>query len=157
TNVSDFTKIILSQQLNGPQSVNGSVITFGDVGHVQDSIQEVRQIARLDGQQSISLEVRKQSGSNTVAVVDSGMNRLAQIQPTLPADIVVATRRDQSIFIRRSIEDIQHHLVLGSLLAALVVFIFLRNIRSTIIAATAIPVSLIATFTVMKLFNFTLN
>src|SRR5262245_3762796 len=78
TNVADFTKIILSQQLNGPQSVNGSVITFGDVGHVQDSIQEVRQIARLDGQQSISLEVRKQSGSNTVAVVDSVMNRLAQ-------------------------------------------------------------------------------
>jgi HAE1 family hydrophobic/amphiphilic exporter-1 len=157
TNVSDFTKIILSQQLNGPQSVNGSVITFGDVGHVQDSVQEVRQIARLDGQQSISLEVRKQSGSNTVAVVDAVMSRLAQIQPTLPADIVVATRRDQSIFIRRSIEDIQHHLILGSLLAALVVFIFLRNIRSTVIAATAIPVSLIATFTVMKLFNFTLN
>src|SRR5262249_24376604 len=96
TNVSDFTKIILSQQLNGPQSVNGSVITFGDVEHVQDTVQEVRQIARLDGQQSISLEVRKQSGSNTVAVVDAVMSRLAQIQPPLPADIVVATRRDQS-------------------------------------------------------------
>src|SRR5262245_48239041 len=150
TNVSDFGKIILSQQ-------NGQVVTFGDVGRVQDSIQEVRQIARLDGQPSISLEVRKQSGSNTVAVVDSVMAKLAQIQPTLPSDIGIATRRDQSIFIRRSIEDIQHHLILGSILAALVVFLFLRNLRSTIIAATAIPVSIIATFTVMKVFNFTLN
>src|SRR5262249_320145 len=83
--------------------------------------------------------------------------RINAIKATLPNDIVIATRRDQSIYIRRSIEDIQHHLILGSLLAAFVVFLFLRNIRSTIIAATAIPVSLIATFTVIKIFAFTLN
>ncbi len=157
TNVTDFLKIILAQQLNGPQSVNGSVITFGDVGRVQDSVQEVRQIARVDGQPSVSLEIRKQSGSNTVAVVDAVMAKLNAIRSTLPSDLTIVTRRDQSIFIRRSIEDIQHHLILGSLLAAIVVFIFLRNFRSTIIAATAIPVSLIGTFTVMKAFGFTLN
>ena len=148
--VADFSKIILSQQ-------NGMVVTLGDVASVKDTVQEVRQIARLDGQDSISLDVRKQSGSNTVAVVDTVLARLEQIKPSLPSDLVIATRRDQSIFIRRSIEDIQHHLVLGSLLAAIVVFVFLRNFRSTIIAATAIPVSLIATFTVMKMFGFTLN
>src|SRR5262249_5936165 len=130
TEVLDFSRIILSQQ-------NGSVITFGDVGRVSDTVQEIRQNARVDGQNSISLEVRKQSGSNTVAVVDTIMSRLEAINPTLPADINIVTRRDQSIFIRRSIEDIQHHLVLGSILAAIVVFIFLRNFRSTIIAATA--------------------
>jgi HAE1 family hydrophobic/amphiphilic exporter-1 len=150
TNVTDFSRIILSQQ-------NGSVITFGDIGRVYDAVQEIRQIARVDGQPSVSLEIRKQSGSNTVAVVDAVMAKLDGIKPTLPADIGIATRRDQSLFIRRSIEDIQHHLILGSLLAAIVVFIFLRNFRSTIIAATAIPVSLIATFTVMKIFGFTLN
>jgi HAE1 family hydrophobic/amphiphilic exporter-1 len=150
TNVTDFSRIILSQQ-------NGSVITFGDIGRVYDAVQEIRQIARVDGQPSVSLEIRKQSGSNTVAVVDAVMSKLEGIKPTLPADIGIATRRDQSLFIRRSIEDIQHHLILGSLLAAIVVFIFLRNFRSTIIAATAIPVSLIATFTVMKIFGFTLN
>jgi HAE1 family hydrophobic/amphiphilic exporter-1 len=150
TNVSDFDRIIISQQ-------SGSVITFGDVGRVQDTVQEVRQIARVDGQPSVSLEIRKQSGSNTVAVVDAVMAKLETIKPSLPADINIVTRRDQSIFIRRSIEDIQHHLILGSFLAAIVVFLFLRNFRSTIIAATAIPVSLIATFTVMKAFGFTLN
>jgi HAE1 family hydrophobic/amphiphilic exporter-1 len=150
TDVSDFSRIILSQQ-------NGSVITFGDVGRVYDTVQEVRQIARVDGQNSVSLEIRKVSGSNTVAVVDNIMAKLDSIMPNLPADLRIATRRDQSLFIRRSIEDIQHHLVLGSFLAALVVLVFLRNFRSTIIAATAIPVSLIATFTVMKIFDFTLN
>src|SRR3989441_6516279 len=150
TNVTDFSRIILSQQ-------NGSVITFADVGHAYDAVQEVRQIARVDGQPSVSLEVRKQSGSNTVAVVDAVMAKLESIKAGLPPDIVVATRRDQSVFIRKSIDDIQHHLILGSLLAALVVFLFLRNFRSTIIAATAIPVSLIGTFAVMKVFGFTLN
>ena len=150
TDVTDFSRVILSQQ-------NGSVITFGDVGRAYDAVQEIRQIARVDGQPSVSLEVRKQSGSNTVAVVDAVMAKLESIKATLPADILIVTRRDQSIFIRRSIDDIQHHLILGSLLAALVVFLFLRNIRSTIIAATAIPVSLIGTFTVMKAFGFTLN
>jgi len=150
TAVTDFEKVILSQQ-------NGSVITFGDVGRVYDAVQEVRQIARVDGLPSVSLEVRKQSGSNTVAVVDAVMAKVDAMKATLPSDINIVTRRDQSIFIRRSIEDIQHHLILGSFLAAVVVWIFLRNFRSTIIAATAIPVSLIATFTVMKAFGFTLN
>jgi HAE1 family hydrophobic/amphiphilic exporter-1 len=150
TEVSDFGRIIISQ-------LNGSVITFGDVGRVYDAVQEVRQIARVDGQPSVSLEIRKQSGSNTVAVVDAVMAKLEAIKPNLPADLTIVTRRDQSVFIRRSIEDIQHHLILGSFLAAFVVFLFLRNIRSTVIAATAIPVSLIGTFTVMKAFGFTLN
>src|SRR3989441_3085800 len=150
TNVSDFTRIILSQQ-------NASVIKLGDVARVLDTVQEVRRIARVDGKPSIALEIRKQSGSNTVAVVDAVMAKLDEIRPSLPADLQIAVQRDQSVFIRKSIDDIQHHLILGSLLAALVVFLFLRNFRSTIIAATAIPVSLIGTFAVMKVFGFTLN
>src|SRR3989441_3996224 len=149
-NLRDFGKIVLSQQ-------NGSVITLADVGRIEDSVQEIRRIARVDGRPSISLEIRKQSGSNTVAVVDAVMARLNGLKSSLPSALVVTTRRDQSTFIRRSIDDIQHHLFYGSLLAALVVFLFLRNIRSTIIAATAIPISLIGTFTVMKIFGFTLN
>jgi len=150
TNVSDFTRIILSQQ-------NASVIKLGDVARVLDTVQEVRRIARVDGKPSIALEIRKQSGSNTVAVVDAVMAKLDEIRPSLPADLQIAVQRDQSVFIRKSIDDIQHHLILGSLLAAMVVFLFLRNFRSTIIAATAIPVSLIGTFAVMKVFGFTLN
>jgi HAE1 family hydrophobic/amphiphilic exporter-1 len=99
----------------------------------------------------------KQTGTNTVAVRDEVMQRLERIKPTLPEDLKVAVRRDQSVFIRRSIEDIQHYLILGSILASIVVFFFLRNIRTTIIAALAIPASLIGTFIVMKAFNMTLN
>src|SRR6185503_15485992 len=80
TDVTDFSRIILSQQ-------NGSVITFGDIGHAYDAVQEVRQIARVDGQPSVSLEIRKQSGSNTVAVVDAVMAKLESIKPNLPSDL----------------------------------------------------------------------
>src|SRR5437867_4797438 len=149
-NVDNYNKIILSQR-------DGSVITFGDVGRVLDTFQDVQGYARVDGQNSISLSIKKQSGTNTIAVADGIMRRLETIKATLPSDIHVALRRDQSTFIRRSIEDIQLHLILGSILAALVVFLFLRNVRSTVITAVAIPVSLIGTFVVLKLFGMTLN
>jgi HAE1 family hydrophobic/amphiphilic exporter-1 len=92
-----------------------------------------------------------------VKVVDDVLARLERIKPTLPPDIKVQTTRDQSTFIRRSFSEIQHHLIIGGLLASVVVLLFMRNWRSTIIAAVAIPVSIIGTFTVMKGFNFTLN
>jgi HAE1 family hydrophobic/amphiphilic exporter-1 len=148
--VNDFNRIILSQR-------DGSTVSFGDVGRAVDTVEQIRSVTRVDGQSAVSLSIRKQTGSNTVSVVDDVMARLDTIKQTLPSDISVVVRRDQSIFIRRSIEDIQHHLILGSLLAAIVVFFFLRNIRSTIIAAVAIPVSLIGTFGVMRAMDLTLN
>ena len=150
TQVSDFSKVILSQK-------DGQTVTFGDIGQITDGVQEIRNIARVDGQPSVSLSIVKQTGSNTVAVVDEVMRRLEKVKETLPGDIKIAVRRDQSIFIRRSIDDIQHHLVYGSILASIVVFFFLRNIRTTIIAALAIPVSLIGTFIIMRMLNMTLN
>ncbi|HEX4998823.1 MAG TPA: efflux RND transporter permease subunit [Terriglobia bacterium] len=149
-NVKDFNRVILSQR-------DGRTVTFGDIGRVVDTVEQVRSVARVDGQNAVSLSIYKQTGSNTVSVVDDIMRRLETIKETLPNDINVVVRRDQSVFIRRSIEDIQHHLILGSLLAAIVVFLFLRNIRSTIIAAVAIPVSLIGTFGVMRAMGMTLN
>ena len=148
--VDDFNRIIIAYR-------DGSVITFGDIGRVIDTVEEPRSIARLDGRPSVSLMVRKQSGTNTVKVVDDVMARLERIKPTLPSDMRIQTIRDQSRFIRRSFEEIQRHLILGGLLASLVVFLFMRNIRTTFIAALAIPASIIGTFTVMKAFGFTLN
>jgi HAE1 family hydrophobic/amphiphilic exporter-1 len=101
--------------------------------------------------------VSKQSGTNTVEVVDRILARLAQIQATLPPDLTVNIGSDQSRFIRRSFEDIRLHLFLGSFLACCVVFLFIRNLRVTIIAALAVPTSIIGTFTFMKAFGFTLN
>ena len=149
-NVNDFNRIILTYR-------DGSAITFSDIGRVIDTIEEPRSLGRLDDRPAISLLIRKQSGTNTVEVVDRVMARLETIKPTLPPDIRVQTIRDQSRFIRKSVQDIQHHLLLGGLLASIVVFFFIRNVRSTIIAALAIPVSIIGTFTVMKAFGFTLN
>ncbi|MEO7275072.1 MAG: efflux RND transporter permease subunit [Vicinamibacterales bacterium] len=148
--VGEFRKIVLASQ-------NGSVITLGDVARVSDSNEEVTRQTRLDGENAISMAIRKQSGTNTVTVVERVMARLAQIQTTLPSDINVRATRDQSRFIRKSFEEIQHHLVLGGFFAAFVVYLFMRNWRVTIIAALAIPISIIGTFAVMRAFGFSLN
>ncbi|MBP1779187.1 MAG: Acriflavin resistance protein, partial [candidate division NC10 bacterium] len=129
-NVQDFNRIILAYR-------NGSTITFGDIGRVVDTVEEPRTMSRLDGRAAISLMIRKQSGTNTVGVVDGVLARLERIKPTLPPDIRIQTIRDQSRFIRKSFEDIQIHLILGSILASIVVFLFIRNVRSTLIAALA--------------------
>lgn len=149
-NVEDFNKIVLAYR-------DGSAITFADIGRAIDAVQEVRNASRLNGNPAISLQIRKQSGTNTVDVVDRVMARLEQIKTTLPPDILISIGQDQSRFIRRSFEDIKLHLFLGGLLASLVVFLFIRNLRVTFIAALAIPTSIIGTFTVMKAFGFTLN
>ena len=84
--------------------------------------------------------------------------RFAQrVQAALPSDVKVKISRDQSKFIRKSFEEIEHHLVIGGLLAAFVVFLFIRNLRVTVIAGIAIPISIIGTFTAMKILGFTLN
>ena len=150
-NVDDFNRIVISYR------PDGSVITFADVGRVQDTTQEVRSATRLSGTPAIGVQVRKQSGTNTVEVVDRVQERLQRIQSQLPQDIQISIGNDQSRFIRRSFEDIKLHLILGGLLASVVVFLFIRNLRVTFIAALAIPTSIIGTFTFMKIAGFTLN
>jgi hydrophobic/amphiphilic exporter-1 (mainly G- bacteria), HAE1 family len=149
-NIREFQKIVLASQA-------GSVITLGDVARVTDANEEVRSQTRLDGENAISMSIRKQSGANTVTVVDRVMARLERIETTLPSDIKVRATRDQSRFIRKSFEEIQRHLILGGLLAALVVLFFMRNWRVTIIAGLAIPISIIGTFSVMRALGFSLN
>jgi hypothetical protein len=150
-NVEDFNKIVISYR------ADGSVITFGDVGKVQDSVQEIRFASRLNGVPSVNVMIRKQSGTNTVEVVDRVQEKLTNVQRQLPQDIEISVGNDQSRFIRRSFEDIKLHLILGGLLASVVVFLFIRNLRVTFIAALAIPTSIIGTFTFMKMAGFTLN
>jgi HAE1 family hydrophobic/amphiphilic exporter-1 len=152
-NVDDFNRIILTYK-------DGAAITFADVGRVQDTVQEIRGDAPGDRRRvhpSVSIALVKQSGTNTVEVVDRVLARLAQIQATLPPDLTINIGSDQSRFIRRSFEDIRLHLFLGSFLACCVVFLFIRNFRVTMIAALAVPTSIVGTFTFMKMFGFTLN
>jgi HAE1 family hydrophobic/amphiphilic exporter-1 len=132
-------------------------VKLSDIGYAEDGAEEPRTEARLNGQPAVTLVVSKQSGQNTVAVADAVKERLLEIQKTLPPGFKTQVVGDQSIFIKASIESIQTHLIEGSILAAIVVFLFLWSFRSTVIAALAIPTSLIATFGLMAAMGFTLN
>ena len=128
-----------------------------DLGYVEDGAEELRTQALLNGQPAVTLIVSKQSGQNTVAVAREVKARLKEIEPTLPKDYRVQIIGDNSIFIENSLHAIEEHLMLGGLLAAIVVFLFLWNIRTTFIAALAIPTSIISTFALVYAMGYTLN
>src|SRR3989449_91907 len=132
-------------------------VKLSDIGYAEDGGEEQRTEARLNGQPAVTLTVSKQSGQNTVAVADAVKERLAEIASTLPPGVKAEVVGDQSVFIKASLSAIQRHLVEGSILAAIVVFIFLWSFRSTLIAALAIPTSIVATFGLMAAMGFTLN
>jgi HAE1 family hydrophobic/amphiphilic exporter-1 len=136
---------------------NGFPIRIRDIGYAEDGTREQRSIARLDGVPTVTLQVRRQSGSNTVAVIEAVKANLARVQEQIPRDIRLEIIRDQSRYIYAALHEIDVHLVLGSILACLVVFLFMRNLRATFIAALAIPSSVIATFGMMAALDFTLN
>src|SRR5262245_2215667 len=138
-------------------TINGAPVRIRDIGRAEDGTKEQRSAARLDGVPTVVLEVRRQSGENTVAVIESAKKNLARLQARIPADVRLEIIRDQSRYIHAALHEINLHLVLGSILASLVVLAFMRSWRSTLIAAVAIPASTIAAFGVMWTLGFTLN
>jgi HAE1 family hydrophobic/amphiphilic exporter-1 len=164
TGAEDFT-IRTSGKIKDPADFNNVVITtrsgyqvkVSDVGYAKDSSKEPTTAVRLDGVPAVQLAVSKQSGTNTVEVVHAVKDRLALIQETLPKDVQVQIINDGSIFIEACIHGIRNHLFEGSLLAAIVLFFFLANWRTTVIAAIAIPVSIISSFSLMAIMNYTMN
>jgi len=132
-------------------------VKLSDIGYAEDSAEEQRTEAHLNGQPAVTLVVSKQSGQNTVAVADAVKERLEELKPTLPRDVRTQLVGDQTIFIKAALHSINLHLIEGSILAAIVVFVFLWSARSTFIAAIAIPTSIIATFGLMAWMGFTLN
>ena len=138
-------------------TMGGATVRLEDLGEVRDSTKEVRTLARLNGQPAVVLQVQRQSGENTVRVIEGVKNRLMRSEDLLPEDVEVAVIQDQSRYILAALHEIEGHLISGSLLATITVLLFMKSWRSTLIAAVAIPASLIATFAFMKLFGFTLN
>ena len=136
---------------------NGYVVKVSDIGYAEDSYEEPASAARLDGMPAVTLVVAKQSGENTVATADEVRRRLDVIRQSLPKDVRADIVSDQSVFIKASVDSIKKHLVEGSIFAAIIIFIFLANIRTTLIAAVAIPTSIISTFALMAAMGFTLN
>lgn len=135
----------------------GRILRLNEVAQVVDGSQAVESLARYDGQEAVLLSIVKQSGTNTIEVVDGVLERIENIQRALPSGISLDVVRDDSATIRTSVHAVVEHLILGSILAALVVLFFLGNARSTIIAALAIPISVIGTFGLMYVQGYTLN
>ncbi|MBL8605015.1 MAG: efflux RND transporter permease subunit [Myxococcales bacterium] len=135
----------------------GLPIRVRDVGHAEDGEATASSIASYNGESVVVLSVRKQSGTNTLAVIDALKERIEEIRPTLPSGYRIVVVRDEGEFIRNAVHAVQEHLVIGGLLAALVVLVFLWNGRSTLISALAIPTSIIATFALVKAMGLTLN
>jgi hydrophobe/amphiphile efflux-1 (HAE1) family protein len=149
-NPRDFEDLVIA-------NINGAPVRLRDIGSVEDGTKEQRSLARLNGVPTVTLDIRRQSGANTVEVINGIKRELPRVAGQLPTDVKLEVIRDQSRYIESALHEIQKHLILGSILASLVVLVFMRSWRSTIIAAVAIPCSLISTFGMMRALNFTLN
>jgi hydrophobe/amphiphile efflux-1 (HAE1) family protein len=139
------------------KSEKGRILRLADVAQVEDGQEAVESLARYDGKDVVLLSVVKQSGTNTIEVVDKLQKQLNSIRTSLPKGAELLVVRDNSQTIRTSVRSVIEHLIVGAFLAAAVVLLFLGNARSTLIAAIAIPVSVIGTFGLMWFQGYTLN
>lgn len=146
----DFNNLIIANR-------NGYPIKISDVGHTEDGVEVQETGGLLNNKPALLLNIRRQSGKNTVDIIENIKARLEQLNKSLPPGYSLQVVRDQSRFILASFHAVQEHLLLGSLLASLVVWLFMRNLRATIISAIAIPTSIVSTFAVMEYFDITLN
>src|SRR3954464_12997636 len=155
TSAEQFSEVVVGTQ-------GGIPIRVRDVAQAEDSAQELRTWSALfrrgqPSQDIVSIQVLRQSGANTVKVADNVRSKVAELQSQLPPGVQLLVIHDISDFIRASVHSLIEHLILGSILASLIVWLFMRNWRAVIIAAVAIPASVIATFTLMRGMDFSLN
>ncbi|WP_371381330.1 efflux RND transporter permease subunit [Sporomusa aerivorans] len=136
---------------------DGVTLYVKNIADVKDTTQEISTFTKVNGQAALGVDIMKQSGGNTVKVVDNIKGQLESIKRDLPPGVDLVVVRDNSKTIKESVEDVEFNLLVGGVLAVAIVFLFLGNWRSTIIAGIAIPVSVITSFAAMKLLNFSLN
>ncbi len=148
--VDDFNKVIVA-------TPNGKTVYLSDIGRAVDGVKEQTSMTRVNGKVAVGLDIIKQSGSNTVQVAEQVKKQIAKLEKELPPDIKIFLARDNSTYIRDSVNDVLFDIVYGGLLAIIVIYLFLANFRATIISALALPSSIIASFIIMYALNFTLN
>jgi len=136
---------------------NGAAVRLSDVAQVTDSVQNVRAAGYLNGKRSVTVIIFRQPGANIIATVDRVRAQLPYIQASIPLGIDTTIVLDRTTTIRASVSDVERTLLISIGLVILVVFVFLRNGRATLIPAVAVPVSLVGTFAVMYLFGYTLD
>jgi HAE1 family hydrophobic/amphiphilic exporter-1 len=148
--VEEFNDIVL-------RAGEGSQVLLSDVARVEDGAAELTSASEINGRSTVQLSVLKQSGENTLSVIDGVKERLDEAKKTAPPGTDIRIVREQSTYIKAAIHSVEEHLILGSILASLVVLLFLWNWRSTLISSIAIPTSIIGTFALIHYMGFTLN
>jgi HAE1 family hydrophobic/amphiphilic exporter-1 len=148
--VEDFKTMVIGQR-------NGRPILLSEVAEIRDGIEEQRSLALVNGVPAVSLDILKQSGANTVGVVERVKKEIGRLQPELPPGTTIEMVRDGSIMIRDSVRDVQETLILGGILTIFIVFLFLNSWRSTVITGLTLPISVISSFIVMNFLGMTLN
>ncbi len=148
--VKDLEEIVVFHQ-------NGIPIRLKDIGKVKEGYQDIQAEVHVNGIKGVVIGVQKQIGGNTVAVVDQVLKALSQIKKELPKGVSIEVVSDQSIFIRKSIQNLQKEAIMGALLAVAIILLFLRNVTSTVIISLSIPLSIIATFVLLHFGKLTLN
>jgi len=136
---------------------DGALVRLGDLGQVQDGVQESRVASWFNGRRAIVLAINRQPGTNTVKVADAVHEMVERLRPQLPGSVRIETLNDRSISIRHSVNDVQMTLLLTLVLVVLVIFLFLRNASATLIPSLALPLSIIGTFAVMRPMGFSLD
>jgi hydrophobe/amphiphile efflux-1 (HAE1) family protein len=136
---------------------NGAPVTFGDVATVLDSFEDVRSIDWLNDKRAIAVSIQRQTGSNTMAVVDNIRAVLPRLQALLPAGITTKIFYDRSQTIRAAVNDVQLTLIIAAALVVAVIFVFLRSVRATLIPSLALPITVLGTFAGMALLGFNLD
>src|SRR5882762_8894843 len=149
-NAKDFQSLIVAYR-------NGAPVRLDQIATVIDSVENNRVASWFNGRRSVTLAVQRQPGTNTVAVVDAIRKLLPQFREQLPASVSLDVLNDRSISIRQSVNDVQFSLLLAIALVVLVIFLFLRNVRATIIPTLALPTSIVGTFALMYLLHFSLD
>lgn len=148
--VDQFKTMVITQRAGRP-------IPLAEVAQIIDGTEEQRSLALVNGLPAIGLEILKQSGANTVAVVEKVKKEIALMQKELPSGINIEMVQDGSLMIRDSVRDVEETLILGGLLTILIVFCFLNSWRSTVITGLTLPISVISAFTIMNFLGMTLN
>ncbi len=146
----DFNNIVIATKDSTP-------IRISDIGHAEDSFERPTSAVWLGDTPAVMLDVRRAMGENTVSVIEGVRAKLDTIRQSLPPSVAITVVRDDSRYIYDSIASLEEHLIYGALFATVVVMFFIRNLRAVIISALAIPASIIASFTLMRIMGFTLN
>ena len=153
----EFPGVEAIRQVIVATAADGSTVRLQEVAEVIDGFVDTRTIGRVNGREAVTFDVIKRSGENTVAVADAVAERLAQLSPRFPPGVQLSLIVDQPRFIRDSVRQVEHDLILGGVMAVLVVLVFMMDVRSTLISATALPTSIIGSFFVIYLAGYTLN